>query len=72
MEGKINVFRNDRDFLLAIKEGKFEYDELVQKAEALKNELPALYRQSNLQDEPDEEMINRLLVKMRDDYYLKF
>lgn len=72
VEGKINVFRNDRDFLLAIKEGKFEYDELVQKADALKDELPALYQQSNLQDEPDEEMINKLLVKMRNDYYLKF
>jgi uncharacterized protein len=39
VEGKINVFRNDREFLLSIKEGKFEYDELVQKATALKDEL---------------------------------
>ena len=31
-EGKINVFRNDREFLLDIKQGKYEYDELVAKA----------------------------------------
>jgi uncharacterized protein len=69
VEGKINVFRNDRDFLLAIKEGKFEYDELVHKAEALKDELPLLYQQSSLQDEPNTESINELLIKMREVYY---
>lgn len=71
-EGRINVFRKDREFLLAIKDGKFEYDDLLQQAEALKDELPALYQQSGLQDEPDVTSINDLLVKMREDYYLKF
>jgi uncharacterized protein len=69
VEGKINIFRHDRDFLLAIKEGKFEYDELVQKAETLKDELPLLYQQSSLQDEPNTESINELLIKMREVYY---
>jgi predicted nucleotidyltransferase len=69
VEGKINVFRNDREFLLSIKEGKFEYDELVQKATALKDELPLLYQQSKLQEEPDVESINELLIKMREVYY---
>jgi uncharacterized protein len=69
VEGKINVFRNDSHFLLAIKEGKFEYDELVQKAEELKDELPLLYQQSNLQTEPNMESINELLIKMRELYY---
>lgn len=69
IEGKINVFRHDRDFLLAIKEGKFEYDELVQKAEALKDELPLLYQQSNLQAEPNVESINELLVRIRELFY---
>jgi len=64
-EGKVNVFRKDREFLLAIKEGKFEYDELVEKATALKDELPLLYLQSNLKDEPDMESINELLIEMR-------
>ena len=69
VEGKINVFRHDRDYLLAIKEGKFEYDELVQKATALKDELPLLYKNSNLKDEPDKEMINDLLIDLRKSYY---
>lgn len=68
-EGRINVYRNDKDFLFAIKEGKFEYDELVQKAEALKDELPMLYQNSNLMKEPDVKQINDLLIKMREQYY---
>jgi uncharacterized protein len=68
-EGKINVFRNDREFLLDIKQGKYEYDELVEKAETLKNELPSLYANSNLPDTPDVEKINRLLIEMRKKYY---
>lgn len=71
-EGTINVHRKDRDFLLAIKEGKFEYDELVQKATALKEELPLLYQKSGLKDEPDVEMIDQLLIKMREVYYGSF
>ena len=68
-ERKINVYRNDRDFLLSIKEGKFEYDELVLKAEALKDELPLLYLQSKLNEVPDLEKIDKRLIKMRDVYY---
>lgn len=68
-EGKVNVFRKDRDFLLAIKEGQFEYDELVEKATALKDELPLLYKQSALMDEPDVKLIEETLIKMREVYY---
>lgn len=68
-EGKINVHRKDREFLLSIKEGKFDYDDLVNQADALKDELPLLYQRSGLKDEPDVEKINDLLIRMRDDYY---
>lgn len=68
-EGRINVYRKDRDFLLAIKEGKFEYDELVKQAVAFKDKLPLLYQKSNLKEEPDLNAINELLVKMRESYY---
>ena len=71
MEGNIHVFRNDRDFLLSIKAGKFEYEELVQQAEALKDELPLLYQQSKLPDVPDVEKINDMLVEMRNEVYKK-
>lgn len=68
-DGTINVFRNDRKFLLSVKEGKFEYDELVGKAEILKEELASLYQNSGLPDEPNIEMINSVLVEMRKTYY---
>jgi hypothetical protein len=69
IEGKIHVHRNDRAFLLSIKEGKFEYDDLVKQAEALKEELPLLYKNSTLMDEPDMEKVDELLIKMRNEYY---
>ena len=69
IENKINVWRKDREFLLDIKKGKFGYDELVQRAEALKSELPILYEKSNLPDAPDLNMINGLLFQMREEYY---
>jgi len=72
LEGKIHVWRSDRDFLLSIKAGKFEYEELVKQAEALKDELPQLFQQSGLQDEPNMESINNLLVEMREAYYQRF
>ena len=68
-EGKINVLRKDREFLLSIKEGKFEYDELVSKAEALKDELTSLYQHSDLPDEPNIQMINSVLVEIRKTCY---
>ena len=68
-EGKVNVWRKDREFLLDVKQGKYEYDDLLTRAELLKNELPELFQKSNLPGEPDTESINRLLVNMREDYY---
>lgn len=72
IEEKINVYRKDREFLLSIKEGKYEYDELLSKAEALKDELPSLFHQSDLPDIPDVESINKLLIEMRECYYKEF
>ncbi|MEO8112253.1 MAG: nucleotidyltransferase domain-containing protein [Ginsengibacter sp.] len=68
-EGTVNVYRKDREFLLAIKEGKYEYDELLLKAKDLKDELPGLYEKSGLPQKPDVESINRLLTEMRKEYY---
>lgn len=68
-EKRINVFRKDRGFLMDIKAGKFEYDELIKKAEELKADLPALYEQSGLPDNPDVERLNELLVEMRESFY---
>ncbi len=70
-ERKINVYRNDREFLLSIKNGEYEYDELLKRAEDLKKELPHLYQTSSLPKLPDVNKINRLLIEMRDAHYNK-
>jgi len=71
-DGIINVRRSDRDFLLGIKQGDFEYDDLVSKAESLKEELDMLYDTSSLIEKPDEAQVNELLVNIRSEFYTKF
>lgn len=70
-EGSINVKRQDRNFLLDIKQGKFEYDDLVKQAEKLKEDLAALFAKSDLPDEPDIQAANRLVTAMRENLYEK-
>lgn len=69
LEGKINVKRQDREFLLNVKKGVYEYDELVAQAEEIKTELDDLYDSANLLEEPDFEKVNELLVDVRHSYY---
>lgn len=69
MEGVINVRRPDRVFLLAIKNGEFEYDDLVERATALKEDLKDAYAASILINAPDMALVNDLLIKMRATYY---
>ncbi|HEX7845758.1 MAG TPA: nucleotidyltransferase domain-containing protein [Chitinophagaceae bacterium] len=66
IEGKINVWRKDRQFLLDIKEGKYEYDDLLTKAGELKDELPLLYKNAELLGQPDISLINKLLFQLRE------
>ncbi len=68
-DGTINVRRPDRNFLLGIKQGAFEYDDLVTKAEALKEELDTLYDTSVLIETPDVSQVNELLVTIRNEFY---
>ncbi|MFC4635095.1 DNA polymerase beta superfamily protein [Dokdonia ponticola] len=70
-EGIIHVRRPDRDFLLGIKQGDFEYDDLVAKAEVLKEELDVLYKNSTLIEAPDVEQTDGLLVSIREEFYKK-
>ncbi|HEX2628228.1 MAG TPA: nucleotidyltransferase domain-containing protein [Chitinophagaceae bacterium] len=67
--GVIQVERKDREFLLSIKQGQFEYDELLEKAERLKNGLPALYETSSLPEMPNLSKINSILSNKRKGYY---
>lgn len=67
--GSLHVKRKDRDYLLAIKNAEFEYDDLVKKAEEIRDQLDVIYENSNLQEKPDLELINKLLVSIRNKLY---
>lgn len=69
LHNEINVRRADRDFLLSIKNAEFEYDDLVARAEIMKNELNTIYNNSQLIDSPNLDLVNKLVFKMRNDFY---
>jgi uncharacterized protein len=68
-EGKIVVRRADRDFLLQIRNGHFEYDDLLAMAVEKTARIDELFRQSDLPDEPDALRLEALLVGVRTEFY---
>jgi hypothetical protein len=66
---KINVKREDRNFLLQIKSGHFEYDELLKLAEMKQAEMENAFKESSLPDYPDKEKIDTLAYTIRDYFY---
>ena len=67
--GQIIVRRPNREFLLKIKSGAYEYEELLKIAEERIAGMDALYAQSPLPENPDLEKINRTLVEVRKKFY---
>jgi hypothetical protein len=55
----------DRQFLLDIKNHKFEYDELINKLEQLKNEMDDAIAKSELPDDIEQSFVNQLCVEVR-------
>lgn len=68
-QGEIIAKRPNRDFLLAIKAGEFEYDELVKMADKKCQQLTTAFAQSKLPDLPDIKRINQVLVSLREAFY---
>ena len=66
---KINVRRPDREFLLGIKSGKYEYEELLQMAHEKQEEMEAVFEQSGLREQPDLVYINSLAHSIRKHLY---
>ena len=65
-EGKgIQVRRNNRKELLSIRKGEMEYDELIEKANRMIEDLDCVYENSNLPESVDEKLIENLLLKIR-------
>jgi uncharacterized protein len=68
-EKKVNVKRPNRDFLLNIKAGKYEYEELLKMADLKQTEMESAFEQSSLPETPDLELINDLTFRLRDEFY---
>jgi hypothetical protein len=67
--GKINVERSDRGYFLTIKNAEFEYDDLVVKAELMREKLDIIFENSTLQEKPNLNVINDLLFRLRSRFY---
>jgi len=68
-EGKVIVKRPDRKFLLEVRSGVFEYDNLVEMANEKVQNIELLFEKSSLPEEPDLKMANDLLVELREQIY---
>lgn len=67
--GQVIVRRPDAQELLDIRNGKFDYDELIKWASDMDNELNELYKTSPLPHHVDVEAINKLAMQIKIDYW---
>ena len=68
-EGKVNVHRPNREFLLNIKSGAYEYNDLLQMAEEKQAEMELAFENSRLPDTPNREKIDALTYQLRERFY---
>ncbi|PJJ80497.1 DNA polymerase beta superfamily protein [Mucilaginibacter auburnensis] len=66
---QIFVERTDREFLLSIRRGEFEFAELMVMIEKKMKRIEAAYAISNLPERPDTLEAERILVEIRENYY---
>ena len=66
---KVMVYREDREFLLRIRSGEFEYEDLLREAEEKMGRIEELYAVADLPEAPDERAAERLLVRIREEFY---
>ena len=59
----------NRDFLMKVKNGDFEYDYLIELAQKKLNEIDKIYKESNLPDSLDQTITENILVELRDRFY---
>lgn len=69
-EGKgVNIRRTNREELLSIRRGEFDYDELVVDAENKIKKMDEIFKTSSLPGPLDREFVDSLLVKIRKTFY---
>ena len=62
---KVNRRGIDRDFLLDVKQHKFEYDDIMERLEKEKVLMDAAIAESTLPDKIDVEFVNDFVIKVR-------
>lgn len=67
--GEILVKRPNREELLTIRRGIFSYEELIEMAKQKKQVLDQAHTHSPLQNQPEEALVEALLVEMRQSLY---
>lgn len=66
--GDLSVHREDRDYLLDIKQGRVPLDQIKSEAETLYHLCKLSYDRSPLPDEPNTAMVNALIIDMTKDW----
>jgi hypothetical protein len=66
---RVIVHREDRDFLLGIRSGEFEYEELLKRVEEKMAKIEVAYAKSNLPEASNSEKAEKLLVRIRESFY---
>lgn len=66
---RVIVHREDRDFLLRIRSGEFEYEELMGMVEEKMLRIEEVYRKSDLPEAPEPKFGEELLVRIREEFY---
>jgi hypothetical protein len=66
---QVIVKRDDRKFLLKIRNGEFDFNELMQMVEEKMERIKNLYQRSTLPDNPDVSKAEELLVTIRSQFY---
>jgi hypothetical protein len=66
---QVIVKREDRDFLLKIRNGEFEFDDLMLMVEEKMETIKEAYEKSALPDKPDVQIAEKILVQIRESFY---
>jgi hypothetical protein len=66
---KVLVRRPNREELLRIRSGHYSYEDLIEQANEKLEQVNYWHEQSKLPEEPDQEKIEEVLVKMREALY---
>jgi hypothetical protein len=65
IEGVLRVRRPNREYLLRVRAGGFDYEDLVARAEEKLAEIRQAFERCSLPDEPDRDAVNAALREIR-------